>query len=210
MVNKNQNQLLTTFKNLYDERVKKVTNLNDPLTQSYLKTINTLKAEQAKAELANTNLLATLEQINSDTQIEKKRRIKRANFENEDTKYLKDQETLKRIKTTTFVSTVKAKPEDFDFGNEQVNMQIIKKVKNVEAGYYVVLAVHADVAKRDTFVTKTVEAGEKNINFFYDVKSTNYFIYTEKFDNLQQATTTLESRGSKPYNGKMVIIKVEN
>ena len=104
----------------------------------------------------------------------------------------------------------RAKPEDFDFGNEQVNMQIIKKVKNVEAGYYVVLAVHADVAKRDTFVTKTVEAGEKNINFFYDVKSTNYFIYTEKFDNLQQATTTLESRGSKPYNGKMVIIKVEN
>jgi hypothetical protein len=25
------------------------------------------------------------------------------------------------------------------------------------------------------------------------VKSTNYYIYTDKFDNLQQATTTLES-----------------
>ena len=210
LINRNQNQLLTTFKNLYDERIKKVPNLNDPLTQSYLKTINELKAEQAKAELSNKNLLAELEKINVDTQIEKKRRIKRANFENEDTRYLKDQETLKRIKTTTFVSTVKAKPEDFDFGNEQVNMQIIKNIKNVETGYYIVLAVHGDVAKRDTFVTKTVQAGEKDINFFYDVKSTNYYIYTEKFDNLQQATTTLESRGTKPYNGKMVIIKVEN
>jgi hypothetical protein len=40
------------------------------------------------------------------------------------------------------------------------------------------------------------------------VKSTNYYIY--EFDSLQQATTTLESRGTKPYNGKMVIIKVEN
>jgi hypothetical protein len=28
------------------------------ITQSYLKTINELKAEQAKAELSNTNLLA--------------------------------------------------------------------------------------------------------------------------------------------------------
>jgi hypothetical protein len=73
-------------------------------TQSYLKTINELKAEQAKAELSNTNLLAALEKINVDTQIEKKRRIKRANFENEDTRYLKDQETL-RIKATTFTST---------------------------------------------------------------------------------------------------------
>ncbi|MFV8357100.1 PorP/SprF family type IX secretion system membrane protein [Flavobacterium sp. XS1P32] len=210
IINANQNQLLTTFKNLYEERTKKVPNLNDSLTQSYLKTINELKAEQAKAELSNTNLLAALEKINVETQIEKKRRIKRANFENEDTRYLKDQETLKRIKATTFTSTVKAKPEDFDFGNEQVNMQIIKNIKNVETGYYIVLAVHADVAKRDTFVTKTVSTGEKNVNFFYDVKSTNYYIYTEKFDNLQQATTTLESRGTKPYNGKMVIIKVEN
>ncbi len=210
IINSNQNQLLTTFKNLYEERIKKVPNLNDPLTQSYLKTINELKAEQVKAELSNTNLLAALEKINIDTQIEKKRRIKRANFENEDTRYLKDQETLKRIKATTFTSTVKAKPEDFDFGNEQVNMQIIKNIKNVETGYYIVLAVHADVAKRDTFVTKTVASGDKGVNFFYDVKSTNYYIYTEKFDNLQQATTTLESRGTKPYNGKMVIIKVEN
>jgi hypothetical protein len=34
-------------------------------------------------------MLAALEKINVDTQIEKKRRIKRANFENEDTRYLR-------------------------------------------------------------------------------------------------------------------------
>jgi uncharacterized protein YoxC len=31
IINTNQNQLLTTFKNLYEERIKKVSNLNDPL-----------------------------------------------------------------------------------------------------------------------------------------------------------------------------------
>ncbi|SEN83110.1 PorP/SprF family type IX secretion system membrane protein [Flavobacterium sinopsychrotolerans] len=209
-VNKSQNQLLSTFKNLYEERIKKVPNKNDALTQSYLKTIDLLKGEQLKAEQSNTNLITSLEKIKIETEIEKKRRIKKANFENEDSRYQKDQETLKRIKETTTVSTVKLKPEDFDYGNEQSNMQIIKNIKNVETGYYLVLAVHADVAKRDSFVTKTIAAGESKINFFYDVKSTNYFIYSEKFDNLQEATRTLESRGNKPYNGKMVMVRVEN
>jgi hypothetical protein len=209
-VNKSQNQLLGTFKNLYEERIKKVPNKEDALTQSYLKTIDMLKAEQLKAEQSNTNLITSLEKIKIETEIEKKRRIKRANFENEDSRYQKDQETLKRIKETTKVSTTKLKPEDFDYGNEQMNMQIIKNIKNVETGYYLVLAVHADVAKRDSFVTKTVASGEPKINFFYDVKSTNYFIYSDKFDNLQEATRTLESRGSKPYNGKMVLVRVEN
>ena len=209
-VNKSQNQLLSTFKNLYEERIKKVPNKNDALTQSYLKTIDLLKGEQLKAEQSNTNLITALEKIKIETEIEKKRRIKKANFENEDSRYQKDQETLKRIKETTTVSTIKLKPEDFDYGNEQSNMQIIKNIKNVETGYYLVLAVHADVAKRDSFVTKTIAAGESKINFFYDVKSTNYFIYSEKFDNLQEATRTLESRGNKPYNGKMVMVRVEN
>ncbi|RKS94782.1 type IX secretion system PorP/SprF family membrane protein [Flavobacterium limicola] len=209
-VNKSQNQLLSTFKNLYEERIKKVPNKNDALTQSYLKTIDLLKGEQLKAEQSNTNLITSLEKIKIETEIEKKRRIKKANFENEDSRYQKDQETLKRIKATTTLSATKLKPEDFDYGNEQSNMQIIKNIKNVETGYYLVLAVHADVAKRDSFVTKTIAAGESKINFFYDVKSTNYFIYSEKFDNLQEATRTLESRGNKPYNGKMVMVRVEN
>ncbi len=210
IVNQNQNQLLSNFKALYEERIKKVPNKNDALTLSYLQSIEQLKAEQAKAELSNKNLLATLEQIKVDTEIEKKRRIKRANFQNEDDRFARDQETLKRIKETTKLSATPLKPEDFDFGNEQLNMQIIKNIKNVETGYYIVYAVHADVAKRDAFLTKTVAAGENKVNFFFDVKSSNYFIYTTRFDNLDEATKTIESRGSKPYNAKMVVIKVEN
>ncbi len=210
IVNQNQSQLLSNFKALYDERIKKVPNKNDALTVSYLQSIEQLKAEQAQAELSNKNLLATLEQIKLDTEIEKKRRIKRANFQNEDDRFARDQETLKRIKETTKLSATPFKPEDFDFGNEQLNMQIIKNIKNVETGYYMVYAVHEDVAKRDAFLTKTVAAGENKVNFFFDVKSSNYFIYTSRFDNLDEATKTIESRGNKPYNAKMVIIKVEN
>ncbi|MFN7100145.1 MAG: hypothetical protein ACK4M4_07205, partial [Flavobacterium sp.] len=209
-INQNQKQLLDNYQSLYNERVKKVANKNDEITLSYLKSIEDLKAEQSKALVANTALIQTLEEIKIQTDIEKRRRIKRANFQNEDDRYAKDMQVLKVLKQTTRLSATPLKVEDFDFGNEQVNMQIIKNIKNVETGYYMVYAVHADVAKRDDFVTKTLASGDPNVSFFFDVKSTNYFIYSARFDSLDAATSTLQSKGSKPYNSKMVIIKVEN
>ena len=73
-----------------------------------------------------------------------------------------------------------------------------------------ILAVHNSVEKRDQFLTKAVQAGLTDINFFYNVTTSKYYIYYEKFDGLQEATKALESKGTKPYNGKMAIVKVEN
>ena len=87
---------------------------------------------------------------------------------------------------------------------------IVKNVKNTESGFYIVLAVHSDIAKRDDFLTKVVSAGQNNIDFFYDVNSSKYFIYYEKFDNVQEANKALETKGSEPFNGNMSIVKIEN
>ena len=207
-LSKSQADNLAEFNRLYNERIKK-TPKNDLINQNYLKTIENLKAEQLKTEQSNAALIATLEKIKVETEIEKKRRIKRAASLNDQDRFAQDMATLKRIKETTKVSSVPLKAEDFDFGENQANMQIIKNNKNVESGYYVILAVHSDVQKRDTFVTKTVAAGQSNVNFFYDVNSSKYFIYTDKFDNIQEATEALSAKGSKPYNGKMVIVKID-
>ena len=207
-INKAQADNLAEFNKLYNERLKK-TSKNDLINQNYLKTIESLKAEQVKAEQSNAVLITTLEKIKVETEIEKKRRIKRAVSSNDQDRLAQDMATLKRIKETTKVSSVPLKAQDFDFGDNQANMQIIKNNKNVESGYYVILAVHSDVSKRDTFVTKTVAAGQSNVSFFYDVNSSKYFIFTDKFDNLQEATEALSAKGNKPYNGKMVIVKIE-
>ena len=89
-------------------------------------------------------------------------------------------------------------------------MQIIKSIKNVNNGYYLIVAVHSDVAKRDEFLTKTVASGQSNIDFFYDANSSRYFIYDAKFENIEDAKKALETKGNKPYNGKMTIVKIEN
>ena len=73
-----------------------------------------------------------------------------------------------------------------------------------------ILAVHSSIEKRDEFLTKAVASGLSNINFFYNITTSKYYIYYEKFDGLQEATKALEAKGKSPYNGKMAIVKVEN
>ncbi|MDP3681959.1 MAG: PorP/SprF family type IX secretion system membrane protein [Flavobacterium sp.] len=209
-VNKTQTIKIRELENLYKERLKKVPNKEDETNQYYLKAIETLKQEQLKVLQSNTNLIASLEKIKTDTEIEKKRRIKRAGFENDQSRYLKDKATLSLIKEKTAFSSVPLKAEDFDSGDEQSTMQILKNIKNVESGYYLVVAVHDNVAKRDEFLTKAVAAGQTNIDFFYDINTSKYFIYYNKFDNIEEAKKALESKGSKPYNGKMSLAKIEN
>ena len=207
--NKKQSDKIKDLDNLYKERLNKVPNSDDAINQNYKNTIEQLKTDQLKVISSNKELISSLEKIKVDTEIEKKRRIKRAAFVNDEQKYLQDAAALKRIKETTRLSTTPLKPEDFDFGAEQLNTQILKKIRNVDGGYYLVIAVHNDVAKRDAFLTKVVSAGQADVNFFYDVNSSNYYIYYDKFENFDDAQKALNTKGNKPYNGKMAIIKVE-
>jgi type IX secretion system PorP/SprF family membrane protein len=208
---KTQDLKIKELENLYKERLKKNKSKNDATNMLYLRKINELKSEQTETAASKENLVSTLEDIKVATEIERKRRIKRAAYDNEADKYRKDRATLDQIKKYTPESTSPLKTSEFDFGEEQSeNIQIMKDITNVESGYYLVLAVHSDIAKRDDFLTKTVAAGQADINFFYDVNTSKYYIYYEKFDNIDQAQNRLQSKGNKPYNGKMSMVKIEN
>jgi hypothetical protein len=73
-----------------------------------------------------------------------------------------------------------------------------------------IIAVHENINDRDTFLEKVVSAGESHVNFFYDVNSSKYFIYYEKFDYVEEAMRALQTKGNKPYNGKMSVVKIED
>ena len=209
-LNKMQDDNINRIKNLYDERIKKGASATDALSVSYLKSIDQLKAEQATSVQSNSKLLQTLENIKVAVEIEKKRRIKRANSLSDTDRFAQDQATLKRIKETTKVSPTPLKESDFDFGDEQSNMQIMKRVANTESAFYVVLAVHKDVAKRDKFLAQMVASGERNVSFFYDANTSSYYIYATKFETIQEAQGEMANKGKQPFTSKMAIIKVEN
>ena len=208
---KAQNLKITELEKLYEERVKNTRNKKDSTNVNYLKAIETLKSEQLQAIQTKENLFTSLEDIKVATEIERKRRIKRAAYDNEEDRYKKDRTALNIIKQNTLVTSEVFKTEDFDFGMEPSNnIQILKDVKNVDKGYYLVIAIQSEVAKRDAFLTKTVAAGQADIDFFFDVNTSKYYIYYNKFNSLDEAKNALEARGSEPYNSKMSIIKIEN
>jgi len=205
------NAKITEIETLYRERLKKVRSKDDLVNVEYFNAIQTLKSEQQQAINIKQNLMSTLEDIKEATDFERRRRIKRAAYDNEDDRYNKDRAALERIKKFTDPSPEPLTKEDFDTGEALSNIQIVKDVNNVEAGYYLVVAVHSDVSKRDEFLEKAVAAGQKDINFFFDVNTSKYYIYYEKFDYIGEAKSSLDSsKGSKPYNSKMSMVKIEN
>ncbi|SFM47726.1 type IX secretion system membrane protein, PorP/SprF family [Flavobacterium succinicans] len=209
-MNKMQEDNIVKIKNLFDERIKKGASATDALSINYLKSIDQLKAEQAASVQTNTKLVQSLENIKVAVEVEKKRRIKRANSLNSSDRLAQDQAALKRIKETTKLSATPLTVSDFDFGEEQSNMQIMKRVENTPSGYYMIMAVHKDVAKRDAFLTKAVASGMKNVSFYYDASTSSYYIYNGMFDNLQEAQEEIKNKTTNASTSKMVIIKVEN
>ncbi len=177
----------------------------------YKKKIDKLKAEQVTAIKTRQGLITKLKSIKVGLDFERKRRIKRASFNNEEDRFEQDRAALKTIKENTTLSQVPLRREDFDFGEaESGSIKILKNVNNVENGYYVIIATHAKKAKRDEFLRKAVASGRNDINFFYDVNTSRYYIYYIKSDSIKNATAKMKLEASKPYNNNMSIIKIEN
>ncbi len=206
-----RNRKIKELKELYEDNFLADTLYNDEVFLYYQKTLKRLESEQAQAIKARTDLDTRLEDIRVATEFEKRRRIKRAAFDNEEERYAQDRATLKTIKESTQVSGQALTESDFDFGEAQSdNIQILKNVANIDNGYYVVLAVHNDVQKRDDFLRKVVASGESNIDFFYDVNTSKYYIYSKKFESIEQANQQIEAKGNKPFNKNMSLVKIEN
>ena len=195
---------------LYNE-VEADTIVNELVMLYYKKEVNRLNSEQSKALQTKTELESRLERIKVDIEFEKRRRIKRAEYDNEEERYTQDRTVLNTIKKNTAISSAELKSDDLDFGIEQSsNIQILKNVNYTESGYYLTIAVHSDLDKRNDFITKVVAAGERNVEFFYDVNTSKYFIYYQKFETIEEANQALQFRGTKAYNEKMSIVKIEN
>jgi len=206
-----QDLKITEIENLYNERLKTVPNKNEEANKFYQTKIAELKSEQLKSVRSKENLESSLDDIELATDFERKRRIKRAAYDNEQDRYENDRASLNRIKQLTEVIATPLTEDDLDFGETlSSNIQIVKDVANAESGYYLVIAVHTDVEKRDDFLTKVVATGEEDIDFFYDVNTSKYYIYYNKFDSIRNATNALESKGSEPYNSNMSMVKIEN
>ncbi|MBV7268128.1 PorP/SprF family type IX secretion system membrane protein [Winogradskyella luteola] len=206
-----RSEKIDELKSLYEQRTRIKTTELDEVNLFYKKKIKRLTEEQVKSIKVKEDLEVKLEAIRVATEFEKRRRIKRAAYNNEDDRYAQDRAMLQNIKRTTRPADTPYTSEDFDFGEKQNdNIKILKNVKNAESGYYLIIAVHSDIKKRNDFVTKVVASGRVDVDFFYDVNTSKYYIYYNKFDSINAANKIMETKGDKPYNVNMTLVKIEN
>jgi len=193
---------------------KRLISFKDPMDETnlfYKNKIDELKSEQEKAIRNRESLVSSLEQISIATDFERKRRIKRAAFDNDQDRYSQDRKMLNSLKQNVTPRDTALTLEEIDFGRERNNnIQIIKNVAHAESGYYLVLAVHSDVNKRDEFLVQVISSGNKEVDFFFDVNTSEYYIYSKKFDNINETKNAITSKQDEPYNEKINIIKIEN
>ena len=206
-----RDQKIAELKKLYEDVFESDTIVLDEVYIYYRKKINRLEAEQEAALSIRKQLENRLEAIKVATVFERNRRIKRAAFDNDEDRYSQDRATLENIKTTTDLLDTPLQVYDFDFGEElSGNIQILKNIQNTESGYYQVIAVHSNVEKRNKFIKQLVASGQKDIDFFYDVNTSKYYIYNNKYQNINDANRAMKTDNDKPYNAKMSLIKIDN
>jgi type IX secretion system PorP/SprF family membrane protein len=206
-----RSEKIKELKALYDDKFESDTITNDEVYLYYQKALKRLESEQLKANEAKSKLEIRLADIKIATDFERRRRIKKAAFDNEEERYSQDRVTLQNIKQTTTLSNTPITSDDFDFGEKQSNnIQILENVQNVDDGYYLVLAVHTEVSKRNDFIIKTVASGRTDVDFFYDVNTSKYYIYYDKFESIEEANLALYLKCNRPYNQKLSLVKIEN
>lgn len=207
-----QEQRLNELQKLYDERKKEYPSDDDEMNMIYLDEILIVQKSKRKAEEAKKALMFELAAIKQATDIERKRRIKRAAFDNQEDRYAKDMADLKRIKESTSIDADRNNDNtSLDYGESSSGtIKILKDIKHNEEGYYLVMAVHSDKNKRDEFLRAAVKRGEADINFFYDVNTSKYYIYSKKFTNLKEANEAMASKNVSSLNKNLSMIKIEN
>ncbi len=205
------NKKVLQLESLIEERVKISNNPNDATNLYYNNALVELKKEQQAAKRARESLVSSLDRIAIATEFERKRRIKRAVYNNDEDRYIQDRARLNSLKQSVPSNGTPLSTKDLDFGKENNNnIQILKNVKNTENGYYLVHAVHSNIAKRDEFLTQVISSGNREVDFFFDVNTSEYYIYTKKFNSIQEANEGIRTKENKAYNEKMFIIKIEN
>ena len=206
-----QKKKIAQIESLLQDRQNTISDPNDQTNVYYRNKIAELKSEREKAQRERESLVSSLREISIATDIERKRRIKRAAYDNVQDRYRQDRSMLTSLKNTVTRSATPISTNDIDFGRERNNnTQILYNVPNEESGYYVVLAVHNTVEKRDAFLVQVLSSGDKQVDFFYDINTSEYHIYSKKFNSIGEAENALKANTSKPYNANMTLVKIEN
>lgn len=206
-----------------NEKNKNVTSIQQRLS---LDEIKRYKIEQEQGDAKNQQLISKIDSLDTQKQIEVKRHISKASYYSMEARKFDDKLALVKLKkyqdeaikksapaeTSKAVSLEEMKRElkENPFKNEKnIKIEVYDNLKEVSNGYYLVLGIFTDASQRDKLIVQLIDSGDFNASFFFNINSLSYYVYSDKFQNMEELLYQCKKKEEDELYKNVIIAKLE-
>lgn len=208
------------------EKNNNVTSLQQRLS---LEDIKRYKIQQEQGDTQNQLLIAKIDSLDTQKTIEIKRHISKANYYSMEARQFDDKLALIKLKkyqdealknqnkssvteTSKTISLEEMKQELKENplrADKTVKVEVYDNLKEVSNGYYLVLGIFTDSSLRDKLIMKLIDSGDFNASFFFNVNSLSYYVYSDKYQNMEEVLYKCKKKEEDELYKEIIIAKVE-
>ncbi|WP_289666061.1 LysM peptidoglycan-binding domain-containing protein [Flavobacterium panacagri] len=202
----------------------------EPLQQRLsLEEIKRYKIEQEKGDAQNQLLIAKIDSLDNQKKIEVKRHISKASYYSMEARKFDDKLALVKLKKyqdevvkkqnkdntvenskTISVEEMRQELKDNPLRPDKtVKVEVYDNLREVSNGYYLVLGIFTDAVERDKLIMKLIDSGDFNASFFFNINSLSYYVYSDKFENMEEVLYKCKKKEEDELYKEIIIAKVE-
>jgi spore germination protein YaaH len=194
-----------------------------------LEEIKRYKIEQEQGDAQNQLLIAKIDSLDIQKKIEVKRHISKAAYYSMEARKFDDKLALVKLKkyqdeavkkqnknstaeSSKTISLEEMKQELKDNplrADKTVKVEVYDNLREVSNGYYLVLGIFTDAVERDKFIMKLIDSGDFNASFFFNINSLSYYVYSDKFENMEEVLYQCKKKEEDELYKEVIIAKVE-
>ncbi|OXB04929.1 LysM peptidoglycan-binding domain-containing protein [Flavobacterium pectinovorum] len=191
--------------------------------------IKRYKIEQEKGDAQNQLLISKIDSLDTQKTIEIKRHISKASYYSMEARKFDDKVALIKLKKyqdeaiknqNKENSAVVSKSVSIEEMRRELKENPLKNVKNVKIevfdnlkevsnGYYLVLGIFTDAVPRDKLIMQLIDSGDFNASFFFNINSLSYYVYSDKYQNMEEVLYQCKKREEDELYKNIIIAKAE-
>ncbi|MFH6987515.1 LysM peptidoglycan-binding domain-containing protein [Flavobacterium collinsii] len=194
-----------------------------------LEEIKRYKIEQEQGDAQNQLLIAKIDSLDTQKKIEVKRHISKASYYSMEARKFDDKVALvklkkyqdqaiknqKKIGATEDLKIVSSEEMKCELKenplrkDKTIKVEVFDNLKEVSNGYYLVLGIFTDATLRDRFIMKLIDSGDFNASFFFNINSLSYYVYSDKYQNMEEVLYQCKKKEEEELYKEVVIAKIE-
>ncbi|MBC7640756.1 MAG: LysM peptidoglycan-binding domain-containing protein [Flavobacterium sp.] len=206
---------------------RKVKSNNPSVGSGLIDEIYKMQENQTKVDKRNKQLFNKLDSIEVQKKVELKRHINKATFYSSEARDYDDKMALVKLKRHQKQVLETRKNENFEKNvstedlkkalinndanqDKSVNIKVLKNLKDVKNGFYLVVDILKDAEPRDKLVIKLMDSGNVYSSFFYDFNIFSYYVYTRYSEKLDLILYNYKVKEKAPNYEKALIVEIRN